>query len=129
MKINRIFFWTSTAIFSLWMLGNAFVYLTSDQAKILCKHFGFPDYFRIELACAKIIGVLFLLLPIRKGRLKEWVYSGFTITVISGFIAHLCSGDSFTSSASASLAFAILMISYYTYQHLKIKKDESSNNF
>lgn len=31
-------------------------YLNSDAAKRLCAHFGFPDYFRVELACAKIIG-------------------------------------------------------------------------
>lgn len=129
MKIKRIFFWTSTATFSLWMLGNAFAYLTSDQAKILCKHFGFPDYFRVELASAKILGVIVLLFPVFEGRLKEWVYSGFTITIISGFIAHIYSGDSFKSSAAALLALVILIISYYTYQHLKLKKNESSSNF
>lgn len=108
MKYRNTIYWISTGLFALWMLANARAYLTSDEAKILCRHFGFPDYFRIELAVAKILGTVILLLPFFKGRIKEWAYAGFTITVISGFIAHLASGGSRASSASALLAMFIL---------------------
>lgn len=124
MKANNIIYWSSTVLFSLWMIKNAFVYLTAEEAKQLCHHFGLPDYLRIELAIAKIIGIIVLLIPIRKERFKEWTYAGFTITMISGFIAHLSSGDSFEQSFSSLLALGILMASYFSYHK---KKPKSKN--
>ncbi|RDC56321.1 DoxX family protein [Pedobacter chinensis] len=112
MKYQKIIYWIATGLFSIWMLTNAFAYLTSEEAKRICMHFGFPDYFRIELAIAKISGTTILLLPMIKGRLKEWAYAGFVITVISGFIAHLSSSNSLLSSSSAIIALAILLTSY-----------------
>ncbi|QHV99348.1 DoxX family protein [Spirosoma endbachense] len=119
MKRQKILYWLSTGLFSLWMLGNAYAYLTSEEAKRLCVHFGFPDYFRVELAVAKLIGVIVLVLPKLKGRINEWAYAGFVITVISGFIAHLASGDSFRNSASALVALILVLISYATYHRLQ----------
>lgn len=119
MANQRIIYWTATGIFSIWMLMNALAYLTSDEAKRLCAHFGFPDYFRVELAIMKILGTISLLLPVIKGNLKEWAYAGFTFTVISGFIAHLLSGDLLISSCSAIIALVILLISYFSYHNLQ----------
>lgn len=101
------------------MLGNAYGYLTSEEARRLCVHFGFPDYFRVELAVAKLIGVIVLVLPGLKGRINEWAYAGFVITVISGFIAHLASGDSFRNSASALIALVLVVVSYASYHRLQ----------
>ena len=55
-------------------------------------HLGFPDYFRVELALAKLFGVVLLLAPV-PARLKEWAYAGFAITLVSALIAHLAVGD------------------------------------
>jgi hypothetical protein len=115
MKLRKTLYWATTGLFSLWMTLNAYAYLFSNQAKVLCAHFGFPYYFRIELGIAKFLGVIFLLLPVVNARIKEWVYAGFGITMISGFIAHLSSGDSFLSASSALLALHLLLASYYTY--------------
>jgi putative oxidoreductase len=119
MKTQKIIYWIATGLFSLWMIKNAYVYLTSEEAKQLCLHFGLPDYLRIELAIAKIIGIIVLWLPLKVGRLKEWAYAGFAITMISGFIAHLASGDPLAPSFSALLALAILMTSYFTGHKVK----------
>jgi hypothetical protein len=108
----KVVYWITTGLFSLWMLLNACAYLFSAEAKRLCAHFGFPDYFRVELAIAKIIGVIVLLAFKR----KEWAYAGFTITVISGFIAHLASGDSLLSASAALLALSLLLTSYIYYE-------------
>ncbi|WP_093831256.1 DoxX family protein [Spirosoma endophyticum] len=120
MKRLTIIYWLTTVMFSLWMLGNAYAYLTSEEARRLCAHFGFPDYFRVELAVAKLIGVPVLVLPWLKGRIKEWAYAGFVITVISGFFAHLASGDSVRDSASALLALVFALISYASYHRLQV---------
>lgn len=119
MKRRPILYWVTTTLFSLWMLGNAYAYLTSQEARRLCAHFGFPDYFRVELAIAKLLGVIVLALPLFKGRIKEWAYAGFVITVLSGFIAHLASGDSVRDSASALIALALVLISYASYHRLQ----------
>ncbi|MFD2937590.1 DoxX family protein [Spirosoma flavum] len=119
MKRLTILYWVTTALFSLWMLANAYAYITSEEARRLCVHFGFPNYFRIELAVAKLIGVIVLVLPRLKGRVKEWAYAGFFITVVSGFIAHLASGDSFRESTSALLALVLVLVSYASYHRLQ----------
>ncbi|GAB4016374.1 DoxX family protein [Spirosoma koreense] len=119
MKRLTMLYWVATTLFCLWMLGNAYAYLTSEEARRLCVHFGFPDYFRIELAVAKLLGVIVLVLPKLKGRAKEWAYAGFVITVLSGFIAHLASGDSFRESASALLALGLVLVSYVSYHRLQ----------
>jgi hypothetical protein len=56
-------------------------------------HLGFPEYFKIELTIAKILGVLALLIPAVPFRLKEFAYFGFAITLMSASIAHLGRGD------------------------------------
>ena len=50
---------------------------------------GFPDYFRIELAIAQLIGAFALILPMVSNRIKEWAYAAFTIVFISATTAHL----------------------------------------
>lgn len=119
MKKIKILYWVFTLAFSLWMLVNAKAYITNDEAKLLCRHFGFPDYFRIELAIAKILGSAVLLFTWNHRSLKEWAYAGFTFTLISGFIAHIVSGDNIPDSMSVFIALSFLLISYLTYHWLR----------
>ena len=53
---------------------------------------GFTDYFRVELAWAKLLGAVLLLAPVPV-RLKEWAYAAFAITLGSALIAHLSIGE------------------------------------
>jgi hypothetical protein len=46
---------------------------------------GFTDYFRVELAWAKLLGAVLLLSPV-PARLKEWAYAAFAITLGSALI-------------------------------------------
>jgi hypothetical protein len=78
------------------------------------KHLGFPGYFRIELAIAKIIGVAVLLAPVN-ARLKEWVYAGFAFTFVSAIIAHTASGDPMAAKAMPAVLLVLLATSYVTY--------------
>nr|NIT61949.1 hypothetical protein [Fodinibius sp.]NIV16559.1 hypothetical protein [Fodinibius sp.]NIY30529.1 hypothetical protein [Fodinibius sp.] len=72
---------------------------------------------RIELGIAKIIGVLLLLTPFI-GRLKEWVYAGFTINMISGSIAHAAAGDPISAVLTPLVLLGVLAVSYVTLQKL-----------
>lgn len=114
MKKNKIIYWTSTGIISLLMLFSAYGYLTSDEMKGAFVHLGFPGYFRIELAVAKIVGVIVLLVPVFSKRMKEFAYMGFAITFISAFIAHTSAGDPI-SLAIMPLIFSGILLASYVY--------------
>jgi uncharacterized membrane protein YphA (DoxX/SURF4 family) len=114
MKATKIFYWITTVLVSLMMLFSAYSYLTNPQMAAAFKHLGYPDYFRIELAIAKLIGVILLIVPFA-GRLKEWVYAGFTIVFISAFISHSSSGDPVFMRAMPVIALLFLAVSYFTY--------------
>lgn len=113
----KITYWITTGIFSAMMLFSATMYFTSPDMAQTFEHLGFPDYFRIELGIAKIIGVLLLLTPFT-GRLKEWVYAGFTINMISGSIAHAAAGDPISAIITPIVFLGVLTVSYVTLQKL-----------
>lgn len=117
MKKLKITYWITTGIFSAMMLFSATMYFTSPDMAQTFEHLGFPDYFRIELGIAKIIGVLLLLSPV-KGRLKEWVYAGFTINMISAGIAHIASGDPISVVLTPLVLLVVLAVSYGAFQKL-----------
>jgi len=112
MKTNKIIFWSSTILLVVMMLFSAYNYLTNEQIKGAFVHLGFPSYFRIELAVAKILGAIVLLLPFASQTLKTIAYAGFGITFISAFIAHVSSGDPFSYAFMPLLFFVVLIVSY-----------------
>lgn len=116
MKTTNITYWITTAIVTLMMLFSAYNYLTADAMKQAFTHLGYPDYFRIELAVAKIIGALILIIPGIPKYLKVFAYVGFTITFISAFIAHIANGDPMSAVIAPLIFLLILGISFYTYE-------------
>jgi len=121
MKTEKIIYWVSTGLLSLMMLFAGFSYFTSPMAKTGFEHLGFPDYFRIELGTAKILGVIALLIPMIPAKIKEFAYFGFAITFISAFIAHLSSGDPMKVAINPVIAFIILVVSYVYYSKIAKK--------
>lgn len=119
MKTDKIIYWVSTALISLMMLFAAFSYFTSPMAITGFAHLGFPDYFRIELGIAKLLGSIALILPWTPARVKEFSYSGFTITFVSAFIAHISSGDPLKVAINPVVAFVILAVSYIYYSRIR----------
>ena len=118
MKRDKSIYWISTALISLMMLFAAYAYFTSPMAISGFAHLGFPDYFRIELGTAKLLGVIAILLPWIPGKIKEFAYAGFTITFISAFIAHISSGDPLKTAMNPVIALIILAVSYIYYARI-----------
>jgi hypothetical protein len=85
-------YWIVTGLFCVQMGFTAYAQLRLPQVAAAFTHLGFPDYFRVELSWAKVLGVVLLLAPVPK-RLKEWAYAGFAIDLASAVIAHLAVGD------------------------------------
>lgn len=116
MKTIKIIYWITTAIVALMMTFSGYSYLTNEAMQQGFQHLGFPGYFRVELAIAKLCGVIFLLLPVP--RIKEWAYAGFAITFISAFIAHTISGDPVAYRMMPVIVLLILVVSYVTYHKM-----------
>lgn len=108
----RIGYWASTGLFSLMMLGSAWAYLTSAPQMVdAFRHLGYPDYFRVLLGVAKILGVLALLVPRVPKVLREWAYAGFGVTMISAAVSHSVSGDPLAAIAMPLVALGLLATS------------------
>src|SRR5215510_14929288 len=92
MRAKTIVYWSATAIFCLQIGFTAYAQLRLPEVAEAFARLGFPDYFRVELSWAKLLGVVLLLAPV-PARLKEWAYAGFAINLGSAVIAHLAVGD------------------------------------
>ncbi|MCZ8341595.1 MAG: DoxX family protein [Leptospira sp.] len=112
MKTNKIVYWASTGIFALLMAFSGVNSFSNPEVIEGFRHLGFPDYFRMELGTAKIIGAIVLLVPQFGRRLKEWAYAGFGITLLSASIAHTVSGDPISKTIAPLVIFGILALSY-----------------
>jgi hypothetical protein len=85
-------FWIATALFCLQMGFTAYAQLRLPQVAAAFTHLGFPDYFRVALSWAKLLGLVVLLAPV-PARLKEWAYAGFAFELGGAIMAHLAVGD------------------------------------
>jgi hypothetical protein len=91
------------------------MYFFSDTIAQNFQELGFPDYFRLQLGVAKLVGATLLLIPF-SGRIKEWIYAGFTINLISASIAHTVTGHPI-HKILIPLAFLILLVLSYEFGH------------
>ena len=118
MKKEKIIYWTSTGIIVTVMLWSAYNFTFNPEMKNAFVHFGLPNWFRVELTIAKILGSLVLLLPGINYRIKDFAYAGFAITLVSAAVAHLSSGDSVLLEIGHSLFLLALVVSYVYYHKL-----------
>jgi hypothetical protein len=111
-------FWTVTALFCLQIGFTAYAQLSLPQVAEAFTHLGFPDYFRVELAWAKLLGVVLLLAPV-SARLKEWAYAGFAMTLASALIAHVAVGDGPEAWGFAAGTGVLWGLSYVLWHRLQ----------
>jgi hypothetical protein len=111
-------FWIVTGLFCLQIGFTAYAQLRLPQVAQAFTHLGFPDYFRVELSWAKLLGVVLLLAPV-PARLKEWAYAGFAITLGSALIAHLSVGDGPEAWGWAAGTSVLWGLSYVLWRRLQ----------
>jgi len=116
-RIPAIAYWTLTALFCLQMGFTAYAQLRLPQVAQAFTHLGFPAYFRQELALAKLVGIALLLAPVGV-RLKEWVYAGFAIVLVSALIAHVSVGDGPQAWGWAAATAVLWVLSYVLWRRL-----------
>ncbi|HTF03927.1 MAG TPA: DoxX family protein [Bacteroidia bacterium] len=118
MKKIKIAYWIFTSLIALNLIMAGTMYFTNPEVSAGFAHLGFPDYFRIELGIAKLVGAVVLILPFLPRNVKEWVYAGAGITFISAAIAHGNAGDPASGIVTPLVMFALLAASYYFYTKL-----------
>ncbi|WP_394330820.1 DoxX family protein [Niabella ginsenosidivorans] len=79
----------------------------------------FPGYFRVELAIAKFLGALALLLPFAPKGFKQFAYAGFTISLVSAVIAHASSGNPAQAIVTPAVFLVVLIVSFLYYNKLQ----------
>jgi len=115
-------YWGSTGLLALFVLFSGTMYFVAEAPAKTFAQLGFPDYFRVQLGVAKILGGVALLVPLPRW-LKEWTYAGFTINFVSAFIALMAAGAPASSLIAPTTAFLVLMTSYAAYRRAVVGAD------
>ena len=116
-KTMATVYWIATALFCLQMSFTAYAQLRMPQVAEAFIHLGFPAWFRVELAWAKLFAVVLMLTP-APARLKEWAYAGFAINLASALIAHLSMGDGPEAWGPAAATGVLWGVSYFFWRRL-----------
>jgi hypothetical protein len=118
-KAKTIVYWIVTALFCLEMSFTAYyMLLRLPEGAQAITRLGFPAYFRVELAWAKLLGVVLLLAPV-PARLKEWAYAGFAINLASALTAHLSVGDGPEAWGPSAATSVVWGLSYFSWRRLQ----------
>jgi hypothetical protein len=123
-KRDRAIYWTTTGIIAVLMLWSSFNFAFSATQQDAFRHLGLPNWFRLELTIAKVLGVVALLLPATPELVREFAYFGFALTLVSAEVAHQASGDSILLAVPHALFLGILVLSYL-YGH-RLRSDALS---
>ncbi len=115
MKRDKIFYWVATSLVALSGLMAGIMYFVNPMIVGEFKHLGFPDYFRVELGIAQLLGAPALILPMVSNRIKEWTYAGFAINFMSAITAHIAVEGA--SAAIAPLISLLLLVMSYVCFH------------
>ena len=108
---TTVAYWLVTSLVALFMLHSAYAYLTQDAVRVACQRLGFPDWLRVEIAVAKLLGVGALLAPVGPHG-KDWAYAGFTVLLVSAAIAHPAAGEPARAATGPLGLLALLGVSY-----------------
>ena len=124
-KRDRIVYWITTGIVCSVMMFSIINFTFLDGYPFPeggFVHLGLPNYFRVELTIAKILGLAALLIPGVPAKIKEFAYFGFAITLVSAAIAHFSSGDARISVlfiADPLIFLVLLTVSYFYFNKMK----------
>ncbi|MEY2963318.1 MAG: hypothetical protein RL754_579 [Bacteroidota bacterium] len=119
MKI-KVIYWVCTSLLFLFEGVMPAFTGTSELALEGIRHLGYPEYFGAHLAIMKVLGSIAIMLPMIKGRLKEWAYAGLFFDFLWAFISHgFVDGFGNAQTLFVLVPVAIWIGSYATYHQLQ----------
>jgi hypothetical protein len=127
MKRTKITYWTCTVLICIFDGLIPALTPNTEMARQGISHLGYPDYFRVLLTFFKVTGAIILILPYFKGRIKEWVYAGFTFNFVSAAVSTIVIDGFGATGIVPIVALAILSASYNSYQKLQKGADSPAN--
>lgn len=98
--------------------GSVYALTSPPPAVEMFRHLGYPDYFRVMLSVAKILGTAAILYP-RAGILREWAYAGFTFDLIAASVSYMAVGDPIFETVFPLILLVPLVVSYRLGNKLK----------
>lgn len=123
MKTTKITYWASTI--AIFLFEGVMPALTSNTelAKQGISHLGYPAYFGVMLTVFKVLGALVLIIPVIKGRVKEWAYVGFAFDFICAAVSHWVVDGFGAQTVFPIVVLAILITSYLAYYKINGQVD------
>jgi hypothetical protein len=115
LKALKITYLITTGLVVLGMLMSVYNYFLNPALKANYVHIGFPDWFRVELGIAKLLGALALAISLVPARVKEWAYFGFFVNFFSAILAHYAVGDPVFNLIAPIVMLVLLVVSYVTF--------------
>jgi len=106
-------YWVTTIILACFLLWSAFAYLFSSDMIKGVEALGFPDFFRVFLACLKALAAIIILIPSSPMLIKDWAYAGIFFFFITAIVAHIAHKDSPLITIINVVLIALLFISYW----------------
>lgn len=121
MKTTNIIYWTSTILFSGFMIFSAVpnIMVTADSVRLFHDFLGYPTYIIAFLGVAKLAGSLLLLVP-ALNRLKEWAYAGLMYDLVGATYSIIAMGATFDQWAFMILPISVCLLSYI-YHHKRAR--------
>jgi hypothetical protein len=126
MKALTVGFWVAAALLCLVLAFNVWAQLALPVVAENFTRMGFPGYFRVELAVAKALAVVTLLLPMAPARLKEWAYAGVFINLASALVAHASLGDAPAAWGFAAVTSVLWALSYGAWRRLEVLRGSAA---
>lgn len=118
-------YWTSTTTIAIVLAFGAVNFAVNDRfpewdpdGVPAFAHLGLPAWFKWELVVAKALAIPVLLLPGMPRVLRDAVYYGFALTLVSAVIAHAASGDHHVSWWYLVQPFVVLTILVISRRYL-----------
>lgn len=115
----KLLYWTSTSLVVAMLVASAYTYLFHKGTIDGVRGLGFPDFFRIQLAVLKIVGVIALLAPQVPLQVKEWSYAGIGLFFVTAIVAHVAHRDAFVLSVINVVLLALLAVSNVTLHRIQ----------
>jgi hypothetical protein len=121
MKKINIIYWTTTALFALFMLFTSIPNITMEPESVafIVDKLGFPGYFLQFIGIAKTLGAVAILIP-GLPRIKEWAYAGLCFDLIGATYSVLAVEGFQMGVSFMILPFGFLFLSYF-YHHKRLK--------